>query len=610
MAPPAARRLAGPQALFLRVRTLLRTNQAAQAAQLATADLARHTRSGSTHDGWLWRTAGLFRSYDQPHLALRLFARLQRRLPVPTHARVAALQAASQLVWNDPRPEPQRPPDPGHHAQHAHLAHSLLELASHHLRGASTPRTTAPTPNTRVLEVVLANILKLGDMDWIVSILRDFYPRYTHQLGLHLYPPSPSGSHTPPSEGPLAPDELPSGRLVKFLVTGYMACKDLRRAYGVVCFHRRAVEQAGASEAREVTAEVTFLRGVSRTTQGGLARRMGMVAGVLESLGRRGGVELDSYALDGLLEMRYRMRAGWGFRRPQQATLAVLAAALARLLALFLLHRARPPILRPPPPGHNTLIQGPHQGQHTINSWKYRPSPLIIGLLLRALRDLLRFQTRPTPRPALPTEGAAAIKSPRKRRPSPGTHRAILAQILALDHHARAALCRPLAGRPAEDERLPTRLDLLPAKNVLLLVECLLLARDYAAVWVLLARPTVSAEARAAAHALVHPLRAALHPTHPAPHGLNALLRPTSARRVAADTDAPSIARSMARRARRRRARDSPPRPKASTRPSCAPPRSPISPSVQFLRKAAAVAQLDLIAYGIAPPDAGHSLDQ
>ncbi|WAR62305.1 hypothetical protein PtB15_14B400 [Puccinia triticina] len=423
MAPPAARRLAGPQALFLRVRTLLRTNQAAQAAQLATADLARHTRSGSTHDGWLWRTAGLFRSYDQPHLALRLFARLQRRLPAPTHARVAALQAASQLVWNDPRPEPQRPPDPGHHAQHAHLAHSLLELASHHLRGASTPRTTAPTPNTRVLEVVLANILKLGDMDWIVSILRDFYPRYTHQLGLHLYPPSSSGSETLPSEGPLAPDELPSGRLVKFLVTGYMACKDLRRAYGVVCFHRRAVEQAGASEAREVTAEVTFLRGVSRTMQGGLARRMGMVAGVLESLGRRGGVELDSYALDGLLEMRYRMRAGWGFRRPQQ---------------------------------------------------------------------------------------------------------------------------------------------------------CLLLARDYAAVWVLLARPTVLlADLRVCFAADTD----AVHRSLQWPAELAAV-----ARWIAAETQSldPPFVRAAA-----------------------------LSHfSLEFLRKAAAVAQLDLIAYGIAPPDAGHSLDQ
>ncbi|KAA1082974.1 hypothetical protein PGT21_021808 [Puccinia graminis f. sp. tritici] len=575
------------QQLFHRVRGLLRANRASQASQLFLADLDRQLLRASPQPGdrckqqaddWLWRTAVLFRSYNQPDLALRLFTQLKTRLPVPIEALVSALQASSDLVWKAPE-DPHQPsipltPNAFDHLHHSQLANSLLDLANHPLLLAQKPSPKLALPghhpqinhsqqhdalpsspqkkNTRALEVILANILKLGDMDWIVSIFRDFYPAYTDQLGRYLYPTSPSPSsssscscsRTTASDGLLSVDEIPSGRLVKYLVSGYMACKDVRRAYLVVRFHGRMVDRVGRDvEEGDLTTEVTFLRLVSRTSVGSMECRMGMVVKVLERM-REGMKGLDSYGVEGLMEMRYRMRAGWAFRRRQEATLAILAAVLDRALALFLLHRARPSSF--PSSNSNALIHGPHQGQHAVSSWKYRPSPALFGILLRALRDLLRFQTRPLPRPpslslhhhqqhdhTLPLE---VPKTAKKRRPSPGLHRALLAQILAFDHLNRSICPSPpksssINGRPNQQDpahtqeeesldRLPIRLDLLPPKTVMLLVECLLLARDYVALWVLLNRPSLSTDIRRQALPSITKTRRILQLNSPSPSSL------------------------------------------------------------------------------------------
>ncbi|PLW38394.1 hypothetical protein PCANC_13671 [Puccinia coronata f. sp. avenae] len=569
----SVRRISGPQRchphqqLFVRVRALLQENQAAKASSLFIQDidsrLALKAKPGNRdepHDEWLWKTAVLFRSYSHPDLALQVFNRLSAHLPVPIKAAVSAVQACSDLVWQHPasrHPHHQgtydgRPPAGCEvHPPHTQLAHSLLQLTHRYetsrmpsSSSSSTqqlgglqhhPATEKPAQpidegHTRVLEVIMANIIKLGDMDWIVSILRDFYPRYTQQLGAHLYPDSSSSlpsSSTSAEEAldtqPLEPDEIPSGRLVKFLVTGYMVCKDLRRAYGVVTFHRtlldgRARATSGYWQQRDVTPEVTFLRGISRTTVGSVEMRMRMVARVLRNLGREKGEgqQLETYVLDGLLEMRVRLGAGWGFRCQQQATLAVVRAAVGCQLALFLLHRARPSTF--PIPSTAELVHGTAQGQHSISSWIFRPSAATFSLLLLALRAHLRFQTRPIPRAPSPALNDSTIhgsysqqqqqhdldvveRRPKKRRPSPGAHRAILAQILAFEDLHRPAACLPggplglLSDEPPPHGRpgcLPTRLELLTAKNVRLLVESLLVARDYVSVWVFLSAGRVS----------------------------------------------------------------------------------------------------------------------
>jgi len=535
------------QQLFVKVRNLLKTAQAIQASQLFINHLDSHlpsqTKAGirrEQQDEWLWKAAVLFRSYNHPELALQALNHLSTHLPVPIKAAVSAVQACSDLVWNYPthHHEQQKAFDPqsgcdGHHTQ---LVHALLLLtnrhANHRLHMAEnttqealgqplkkekmTLTTVQDTDdNTRVLEVIIANILKLGDMDWIVSIFRDFYPRYTHQLGAYLYPDSsPSSCSEPPDQKPLDAGEVPSGRLVKFLVTGYTVCKDLRRAFGVIKFHWTLLDSLAsaarsADTVRDLTPEVTFLRGISKTTMGSMEMRMGMVTQVLGYLGKHS-TQLDTYALDGLLEMRYRLRMGWAFRRRQLSTLEVISAAVNCQLTLFLLHRARPSTFSRQ--SCTALVRGPVQGQHTLASWKYRPSAATFTILLLALRSHLRYQTRPIARP-LPAalndhsygyyrHSLDGEKRPKKRRPSPGAHRAILAQILAFEDLNRLA-CRPGASANHMDDGgaasrwehvgcLPARMELLTAKNVRLLVECLLLARDYVSVWVLVSRPTMT----------------------------------------------------------------------------------------------------------------------
>ncbi|KAI7940196.1 hypothetical protein MJO28_013848 [Puccinia striiformis f. sp. tritici] len=559
------------QQLFVRVRNLLKANQAHQASQLFINELSQHLpkpgqatgEAAKGRDDWLWKTTILFRSYNHPELALHTFNHLKSlHLPVPIKAAVSAFQASSDLVWNYPNDNPHRVQQEmlgntqtgydDQHLHHTHLAKSLLELTNlhqqqqqqHHIpqksalknqhenldevrgynqRVLETPSTSVnlSDQNTRVLEVIMANILKLGDMDWIVSIFRDFYPRYTEQLGLYLYPDSSSPSETRKIK-PMSPDQaVPSGRLVKFLVTGYTVCKDLRRAFFVVKFHRAIMEdrqRSSDSTGTDLTPEITFLREISRSTIGSQEMRMRMVTDILKHLSRKQSVnELDSYAIDGLLEMRYRLaREGWNLRRHQQATFDVISTTINCSLNLFLLHRAHPPTF-PINQSSTTLIHGQRQGQHIISSWKYRPTAKTFTISILSLRSLLRFQTRsiiiPNRHPSLSNhnryqdwgdleEGISIEKRPKKRRASPGPHRTILSQIIAFEN-LNQLVCGSVSTLPLspnnnlqgdtinykrqETQRcLPIRFELLTSKNLKLLVECLLLARDYVSVWILL----------------------------------------------------------------------------------------------------------------------------
>ncbi|POV99857.1 hypothetical protein PSHT_13359 [Puccinia striiformis] len=450
------------QQLFVRVRNLLKANQAHQASQLFINELSQHLpkpgqatgEAAKGRDDWLWKTTILFRSYNHPELALHTFNHLKSlHLPVPIKAAVSAFQASSDLVWNYPNDNPHRVQQEmlgntqtgydDQHLHHTHLAKSLLELTNLHQQQQQQhhiPQNPLSRISTRiwtkVLEVIMANILKLGDMDWIVSIFRDFYPRYTEQLGLYLYPDSSSPSETRKIK-PMSPDQaVPSGRLVKFLVTGYTVCKDLRRAFFVVKFHRAIMEdrqRSSDSTGTDLTPEITFLREISRSTIGSQEMRMRMVTDILKHLSRKQSVnELDSYAIDGLLEMRYRLA-------PRQSIVHLTYSS------------SIVPILPPSPINQSstTLIHGQRQGQHIISSWKYRPTAKTFTISILSLRSLLRFQTRsiiiPNRHPSLSNhnryqdwgdleEGISIEKRPKKRRASPGPHRTILSQIIAFEN--------------------------------------------------------------------------------------------------------------------------------------------------------------------------------
>lgn len=516
------------QALYPRISQLLRLNKFGPAISLYHQHLTGKTReSGRNVDSShrsddissLLRSAQLFRSYGHPQLAIEalnsLRAYMDSLAACPaissssshTQAAVSFFQACNELTWgSDTYAKCYGPTAPiGHHVEigkllakigrvqeqklpDRHQSQSKSEIRSATNHSGSLQINTAE--DSKVLEVILGTLLKLGEPDWLISILREAFPRFINQLGVHLYPHMTQQTF----DQPWQLDDIPNGRLVKFLVASYTLSRDLDRAYIICRFYRRLWNLHMGQEARDAAPDINLLRAISRLPHIS-DKHIRMVRNILGGM-QKDAIPLDTYVLEGLMDLRYRMRSHWGLRRPHASAFHVLQALLDQSIGLFLLHWRRPITFGVhSQPGKTLLIKGASQGQRQLGAWKLRPTARSFTLLLLSLRSKLKYEARLAIRQktyalsnSFELDSIYQVdKNPKyaSRRPSPGSHRSLICQLISLET-IYASDWKTSLSLSDTATYLPSRLRLMTFINLKLCLEVSLCAKDYASACVLL----------------------------------------------------------------------------------------------------------------------------
>ncbi|KAH9821699.1 hypothetical protein DFH28DRAFT_1187006 [Melampsora americana] len=527
---PRASQVTIEQSLYPRISQLLRHNKADSAISLYHQHLTGKIRTSSQNVGSshrsadmssLLRSAQLFRSYGHPRLAIEalnyLRAYMDSSAACPTisstssrtQAAVSFFQACNELTWEaSTRVDGYgQPTSVGHHTEIGKLLARIGRvdeqgLPNLHQAPKQNKSETQSEQNqscriqintveeSKVLEVILGTVLKLGEPDWLVSILRDAFPRFINRLGAHLYPHLTHQTF----DQPWQLNDIPNGRLVKFLVASYTLSRDFDRAYIIWRFHRRIWNLHRGQEARDVAPDITLLRAISRLTHIS-DKHIRMVRSILDGI-QNDEIPLDTYVLEGLMDLRYRMRSHWGLRRPHATAFHVLQALLDQSIGLFLLHWRRPITFElPPQPGKTQLINGASQGQRQLRAWKLRPTARSFTLCLLSLRCKLKYEARLTIRQKTyaldnsfrPDSIYQVDKNPQssQRRPSPGSHRSLICQLIVLET-IHASNWQSPSSQSDTAIYLPNRLRLLTCINLKLCLELFLCAKDYAGACILL----------------------------------------------------------------------------------------------------------------------------
>ncbi|EGG08147.1 uncharacterized protein MELLADRAFT_116045 [Melampsora larici-populina 98AG31] len=518
------------QSLYPRIGQLLRLNKFGPAISLYHQHLTAKTResrrdvdsSGRSADiSSLLRSAQLFRSYGHPQLAidalnsLRAFMDSLAACPTMssssshTHAAVSFFQACNELTWRSSTHAKgygqsasighhieigkllariRRVQEPGH--QDRHQSPKQQNIKAQSVTNLSCKIQITSAEDSKVLEVILGTLLKLGEPDWLVSILRDAFPRFINQIGVHLYPHLPRQTF----DQPWQLIDIPNGRLVKFLVASYSLSRDVDRAYVICRFYRRLWNLHRGEEARDVAPDINLLRAISRLPHI-TEKHIRMVRNILGGM-QNDGIALDTYVLEGLMDSRYRMRSHWGLRRPHATAFHVLQALLDQSIGLFLLHWRRPITFKMhSQPGKTQLIKGVSQGQRQLRAWKLRPTGRSFTLCLLSLRSKLKYEARLAIRQktyelnhSFQLDSTYQVdKNPQSssRRPSPGLHRSLMCQMIVLET-IHASNCNVRSSQSDTATYLPSRHRLLTSINLKLCLEVFLCAKDYAGACVLL----------------------------------------------------------------------------------------------------------------------------
>ncbi|MBW0517530.1 hypothetical protein O181_057245 [Austropuccinia psidii MF-1] len=468
--------------LFKKVRNLLKINQVNSALNLF---LNHHQSKINLKSDHSFKIANLFRSFNQPQASLLALNKINSS---SIKTKISKIQTLENLIFNNP----------SNHSinqnfnLHAQLAHDFTnltnQLTSQNLQNSSNSNTNLSNDpqNSKTLQVILSLILKLGDLNWILSIFQDFFPDYTQLLFHHLN----SSSSNLNQLINLNSSQIPSGRLIKFLVNGFTLSGDLTKAFIVVRFHQKVLEKSSSNHLlnNDFSPELALIRALSRSHVNFTKKRKKILIILLEKF-KSNHLLLDTYTIDTLLDMRYRLRWDWSLSQTHSSTFRIIKIILERHLNLFLLHWRRKKII-PENISENHLIHSSLQTPHLISTWKFRPSARTFTILILSLKAHLRHQTRPIL--SLSTSFNSSPHNlndlqqlqPRKRRPSPGSHRTILAQLLAFERLNQSA-CQ-IQCHQSSLAILPLHFQLLTHKNIILLLEIFLIAKDYAGAIVLL----------------------------------------------------------------------------------------------------------------------------
>ncbi|KAG0144490.1 hypothetical protein CROQUDRAFT_134331 [Cronartium quercuum f. sp. fusiforme G11] len=515
--PPALRRpshIPTHRSLYARISDLLRLNKLDTAVCLYQQHVTRKTRDYLRDEGSfdsnqsarhtaLLRTAQLFRSYGHPQLTIQALESLKAYMDLVndskppsahsshTQAAVLFMQACNELSWTPTSAHPAsgRSNSVCHHTELgkllARLTHPIENLDHNKPLKKNAGRIKEESirirtvEESKVLQVILGTILKLGEPDWLISILKQVYPRFITQLGIRLYPLLNFQSMT---TSPWNPDHIPNGRLVKFLIASYTLSGDLDRAYIVWRFYRKLWNQYMKAKSRDPAPDITLLRALSRSSQRS-DKEVRMVIKILQGM-ETDHIPLDTYVIEGLMDLRYRMRSRWSLRKPHAAAFQVLQKLLDKSIGLFLLHWRRPSSFGLPSPcSQNYLIQGALQGQRQLMTWKYRPTARSFTLALLSLRSELKYKAISgfRKRPSTANTIYQVDQNPQcsQSRPSPGSHRHLISQLIALENLNAVTGQKP-SSKIDSKIYLPNRLRLLTPTNLRLSFQVFLCAKDYA----------------------------------------------------------------------------------------------------------------------------------
>ncbi|KAI8455470.1 hypothetical protein BY996DRAFT_7030227 [Phakopsora pachyrhizi] len=320
-------------------------------------------------------------------------------------------------------------------------------------------------------------ILKLGDSDWLIKTLMDHYPKFLNHLASILYPvhhstlqshiqqqqqqqpsndkhqstnnKSSSSNETTTiriDETVYSLRDVPSGKVLKYLIKCYTATSDFERALRIIRLYQTLVLKL-SKDYNDFSPQLTFLRDLSRlkiynqsSCYDGLSRkrRREMVVEVLKFLitttttttttrnsdekgqrfdddnNNRVGIfdklELDSFKFDGLIDLRYRLRSEWNesIRRKNFTCFKMIEISWTDQIRNFLIHHHHSSsnfkryrvddevgvgVERGVVNNKSGLIRSQSNPSLSM-SWRFRPSSRTFKLLLLSLISELKYQTR------------------------------------------------------------------------------------------------------------------------------------------------------------------------------------------------------------------------